>query len=160
MGRSGHDRVRGLTRYVADEVPEGAWLGAALRSELPRARLRSIVRDPAFDWSGVVVVEAQDIPGANHVAMIADDWPVLAADEVSHVGEPLALVAAPNAATLEAALAALTAELEPLEPTLDFERSDELLHPLSIQKGDCAAGLDAAAHIFEGTYRTGSQEQM
>jgi len=160
MGRSGHDRVRGLTRYVADEVPEGAWLGAALRSELPRARLRAIARDPAFDWSGVVVVEARDIPGSNHVAMIAEDWPVLAADHVGHVGEPLALVAAPSAAALGAALAAMTAELEALEPTLDFERSEELLHPLSIQKGDCTAGLAAAAHVFEGTYRTGSQEQM
>lgn len=160
MSRSAQDRVRGQTRYVADEVPEGAWVGGALRSTLPRARLLRIERDPAFDWSRVVVVEAAQLPAAKHVAMIAADWPILVERETHHVGEPLALVGAPDPHTLSEALAALRPVLEEREPELDFESSERTLHTLSIQKGDAAAALARAAHVFEGVYRTGSQEQM
>ena len=41
-----------------------------------------------------MVLTAADIPGANLVSLIADDQPALAAGEINHYAEPVALVAA------------------------------------------------------------------
>ena len=86
----GPDKVAGRTRYVADLRVEGAWVGAAVRSNVARGRVLGLDVDPAFAASGAVLVLPRDIPGANVVAMIADDQPVLAEREIEHFGEPLA----------------------------------------------------------------------
>ena len=70
----------------------GTLFGATLRSEVARGRLRGIEKDPSFDWTGVTVVTAEDVP-VNVVALIEEDQPVLASGDVRHAYEPLALVA-------------------------------------------------------------------
>ena len=61
--------------------------------------------DDAFDWSRVVVVTAEDIPGENVVSLIDDDQPVLVpvGGEIRHQAEPVALIAAADRATLREA---------------------------------------------------------
>jgi len=159
----GPDKVAGRTTYVADLAVPGAWLGGTLRSPVPHGRLQRIERDPGFDWSRVVLVGPDDIPGENVQALIVDDQPVLAHDEICHVGEPLLLVAAPDAPTLEAALAALRPVIESLPAQLDFETSEHVHKRIDILKGDPGAvfaQLPSGARVFEGSYRTDSQEQL
>ena len=67
----GPAKVLGLAAYVDDMVVPGALYGATVRSDVARGRLRGIVRDPAFDWSGVTVVTHEDIP-ADHVVALID----------------------------------------------------------------------------------------
>ena len=75
VGRSvprvdGPAKVAGTARYVDDLTRPGVLLGATLRSPVARGRLRGIRRDPAFDWAGVTVVTAEDVP-VNVVALSA-----------------------------------------------------------------------------------------
>jgi CO/xanthine dehydrogenase Mo-binding subunit len=159
LRRDGPDKVTGLARFTDDLVFPDAWFGLTVRSEVPHARLVRIERDPAFDWSTVVVVTAADIPGENVVALIADDQPALVADEIRHVAEPVALVAAPDLATARAARAALRVVAEPLPAVLDPLASDRAIHRFEIVRGDVEAALARADLVVEGTYRTGPQEQ-
>ena len=168
--RDAWDKVTGRTRYLADVDVPGTWYGGALRSTVARGRLRGIARDPGFDWSRVVVVEAADLPGDNCVAMVMDDLPLLADPDVTFVTQPLALVAAPDRDTLAAALAALTPDVEPLAPVLTPEAAlagdaviwgeDNVVCDYLIEEGDVEAALTAAPRVIEGEYRTGYQEHV
>src|SRR6266480_6790599 len=101
--REGADKVTGRARYTDDITVPGAWYGRTIRSTIARGAIRSITLDPAFDWSPVVVVTADDIPGDNVVQLIRDDQPVLAVREIRHREEPILLLAAPERDTLESA---------------------------------------------------------
>lgn len=164
------EKVRGETRYVLDRVPEGAWFGGAVRSPIAHGRVREIRLDPAFDFSRVVLVRSDDIPGENTVAMVERDMPCLAHDEVRYVGEPLLLIAAPDRPTLAAALAAVRVEVEPLPAVIGIESVAERtragdqgaddLYRLSITRGDVATAWDEADVIVEGDYFTAPQEHV
>ena len=152
--------MTGAARYTDDLVVEGAWFGLTVRSTEPHARLLGIDRDPAFDWSRVVVVTAADIPGENVVHLIHDDQPALVADEIRHHAEAVALVAAPDPATARAARAAIHLRTEPLPPVLDLLAAEEAFARYEITKGDLEAGFAEADRIVDGTYRVGPQEHI
>ena len=158
--REAPEKLTGRARYTDDLVFPGAWFGATVRSSEPHARLLGIERDPAFDWSGVVVLTAADIPGENVVHLIVDDQPVLAADVIRHHAEPVALVAAPDAATARAACDHIHLRTEPLPPVLDPFASDRVFARYEIARGDLEAGFAEADLVVEGTYRLGHQEQL
>src|SRR5213593_4845372 len=119
----GHDKVTGRALYVDDLRVPGVLHGRTVRSTIARARIKRVELDPAFDWSGVVVADHRDIPGENLVALIEDDQPLLAADEVRHAEEPILLLAHPDPERVEAATRAVRIEYEPLEPVLTIEDS-------------------------------------
>src|SRR5213596_1709244 len=116
--REGADKVTGRARYTDDLVVPGAWYGKTIRSTVARGTLRSITLDPGFDWSRVVVVTADDIPGENVVQLIRDDQPVLApkGGEIRHREEPILLLAAPDRAMLDEAARHIRIEYETAEP--------------------------------------------
>ncbi len=163
LRREGPAKLAGVARYTDDIVVPGAWYGATVRSGEAHARLLGIERDPAFDWSAVVLVTAADIPGDNVVHLMADDQPALATDELRHVGEPVALVAAADPGTARAARDHVRLRTEPLPPVLDPAASDGAFARYEIVKGDvdaAFAALAADAIVVEGVYRTGHQEQL
>src|SRR5678809_1470558 len=90
----GEAKVRGAALYVDDLAVPGALHGATVRSQVPHGILRAIRRDPAFDWSDVVLVTAEDIPGRNTILLIEEDQPALVplGGRIRHVDEPIALV--------------------------------------------------------------------
>ena len=106
--REGPAKLTGQALYADDLVFPGAWYGATIRSTEPHARLLAIELDPAFDWSKVAVVTADDIPGRNVVASIAEDQPILVpvGGEIQHQAEPVALLAAADRDTLREARSA------------------------------------------------------
>jgi CO/xanthine dehydrogenase Mo-binding subunit len=174
VGRSvpradGPAKVSGTARYVDDLTRPGVLLGATLRSSVARGRLLGIRRDPAFDWAGVTVVTAEDVP-VNVVALIEEDQPVLAWDEIRHAYEPLALVAAEDPVRLARALRALTPEIEPLPPVLtvadalarkaQIHGSDNIFATYRISKGDAVRAIARSPVRLSGTYRTPHQEQL
>ena len=75
--REGPEKLTGEAKYADDLVFPGAWYGATIRSTEPHARLLGIELGDGFDWSRVVVVTADDIPGENVVSLIDSDQPVL-----------------------------------------------------------------------------------
>ncbi len=158
----GRAKVTGRAGYVADLDVPGAWIGGTIRSDVARGALVAIDRDAGFDFARVAVVGIEDIPGENVQALIVDDQPILAR-EVRHWGEPLMLVAAPDVPTLEEALRALRPRIEPLPSIFDMEQSSQVFKSIAIDKGDVDAAFahaESGVCIFEGTYRTDSQEQL
>ena len=160
LRREGPGKLTGAALFTDDLVVPGAWYGATVRAAEPHARLLAIDLDPAFDWSTVVVVTAADIPGDNVVALIEDDQPALVADEIRHVAEPVALVAAPDPALATAARDAIHLRTEALPAILDPLAATGFCKTFEIAKGDPDAGFAAADLVLEGTYTTGYQEQL
>src|SRR2546426_133244 len=85
-------KATGRARYVDDLSRPGMLHGATVRSSIARGRIRRVVLDPTFDWTGVTVVDHRYIPGANVIALIENDQPCLAVDRVRHREEPIVLL--------------------------------------------------------------------
>ncbi len=158
--REGADKVTGRARYTDDLVFPGAWYGKTIRSTVARGRIREISFAASFDWSRVVVVTADDIPGDNVVQLIQDDQPALAAGEVRHQEEPIVLVAAPDRDTLEAAAAHISIAYDRLEPILDLDHARQVYSSIEILKGDIEQGLNSADLVVERRFTVGHQEQL
>jgi len=159
--REGAAKVTGAARYTDDLGVPGAWYGKTIRSTVPRGRIRSITLDPTFDWSRVVVVTADDIPGDNVVQLIRDDQPVLApkGGEIRHKEEPILLLAAADRGTLEEAARHVRIDLEPLPPVYALEEATEVFTTLEIRKGEVLEDLKDV-EVVERTFRVGLQEQL
>ena len=162
LRREGPAKLTGAARYADDLVFPGAWYGATIRSTDAHACFIALDLDPAFDWSKVVVVTAADIPGDNIVASIKSDQPILVpiGGEIQHHAEPLALLAAPDRATLRAARQAARARTEKLPAIFDPLASDHLFAAYELSAGDPDAAFSAADLVVEGEYRVGHQEQL
>ncbi len=180
IGRvDGDAKVRGTARYVDDLVLPNMWHGVTKRSDVPHALLKAITKGPGngetpFDWTDIVVVTAEDIPGRNTILLMEEDQPALVAvgQLIRHMDQAIALIAAPTRARAIAALAALQIEVEERPAVFTSEESlagtvqvygeDNIFKSFLIEKGnqDIEAQLAACAHVIEGEYRTGAQEQM
>jgi CO/xanthine dehydrogenase Mo-binding subunit len=162
LRREGPAKLTGDAKYADDLVFPGAWYGATIRSTDPRARFDGIDLDPRFDWSRVVVVTADDIPGENIVSLIDTDQPVLVpvGGEIRHQAEPCVLLAAADRATLREARHRIRLRTTRLPATFDPLESDQEFAHYTVERGDAAAAMDAAAVVIEGTYRVGHQEQL
>ncbi len=160
MRREGPEKLTGAALYADDLVFPGAWYGHTVRASDAHAELLGIELDPGFDWSQVVVLTARDIPGQNVVSLIADDQPALVEHEIRHQAEPVALLAAPDRATLRAARDHLQLRTRPLPAIFDPLQSTQEFAHFNVAKGDVERGLAEADLVIEGTYRVGHQEQL
>lgn len=165
-------KVRGTTRYVNDLVYPGLLHGVVVRAPVPHGILKAIVPDPAFDWKGITVATAADIPGINVVHMHDRTMPLLAeiGGEIRYRGEPVAVVAAKTyelaaeaAKRIRVDVAELPALLTLREAVAIFKATPAQLDTMQVQtieKGDLAKGFAAADEIVEAEYWAGHQEQL
>jgi CO/xanthine dehydrogenase Mo-binding subunit len=167
VGRSpprldGAEKVTGRAKYLDDLTFEGQLWGRTVRSTVAHARIGAVTLDPDFDWKGITVVTARDIPGDNVVALIEDDQPYLAEGLVRHREEPIALVACADRERLEAALTHVRVEYQPLPAVFDPRASDRVLKSYRVEKApeQLAQAFARAHRVVEGSYRTGHQEQL
>ncbi|HEX7171537.1 MAG TPA: xanthine dehydrogenase family protein molybdopterin-binding subunit [Candidatus Limnocylindria bacterium] len=162
LRREGPAKLTGTARYTDDLVVPGAWYGATVRSTEPHARYLGLELGDGFDWSRVVVVSAEDIPGDNIVNLIDTDQPVLVpvGGEIRHQAEACALIAAPDRATLREAKRHAHLRTERLPAVFDPLTSEREFAQYTIESGDAAEAMETAAVVIEGTYRVGHQEQL
>ena len=163
LRREGPAKLTGTALYTDDIVVPGAWYGATIRSTDAHATFDALELDPAFDWSKVVVVTAADIPGENVVSSIKNDQPILVpiGGEIQHHAEPLALLAAPDKATLREARQRARPRTTKLVGVFDPLASEHVFAQYTIQAGDdVEAALATADVVLEGEYRVGHQEQL
>ena len=166
----GRDKVTGLARYVDDMVLPGMLYGATVRSRISRGRIKDFTFGPGIDWKEFVIVSPRDIPGKNCIALIEDDQPCLADGLVSHLEEPLLLLAHPDRHLLPKAVEAVSVEYDPLPAIFSMEESEKLAQVIwgadntfksyLIEKGDVDAVWENADYVVEGEYTTGAQEQL
>ena len=170
LRKEGRDKVTGASKYIDDLSFPGMLHGATARSPVPRGRIRGIEFPAGLPWDEFTIVTARDIPGENCVALIIDDQPYLASECVNHAEEPVVLLAHPDRYLVEKARAAVRLDIEPLPAVFSLEDSlaekeiiwgaGNVFKSFLVEKGDVDAAWRDAAHITEGEYRTGAQEQL
>jgi CO/xanthine dehydrogenase Mo-binding subunit len=168
--KEGRDKVTGRARYVDDMSLPGMIYGATVRSNIPRGKIRKISFDAGIAWDEFVVVTAKDIPGRNCIALILDDQPCLADGVVNHPEEPILLLAHADRHLLRKAVEAVSIEYEEMPALLTMEESerqaeiiwgnDNIFKSYLVEKGEVDSIWERAAHIVEGEYFTGAQEQL
>ena len=168
--KEGLDKVTGRARYVDDMTLPGMLHGATVRSKIARGKVKKITFGSGIDWDEYVVVSAKDIPGRNVIALIQDDQPCLAEGVVNHPEEPVLLLAHPDRHKLGKAVEAVSIEYDPLPAIFSMEESerqveiiwgsDNTLKAFLVEKGSLDGIWEKAAHIVEGEYFTGAQEQL
>lgn len=164
------EKVTGRAKYVDDLRFPDMLYGATVRSQAARGRIRGIEFTGDLPWSEFTIVTANDIPGANCVALILNDQPYLADGVVNHREEPVILLAHPDKYLLEKARRAVKLDIEPLPPVFTMEASlsrqeviwgeDNLFKSFRVEKGNVDAVWSQAHAIIEGDYETGAQEQL
>jgi aerobic carbon-monoxide dehydrogenase large subunit len=116
--------IRGAGRYVADFLPARTLHAVVLRSPHAHARLRITDAEAARAMSGVhLVLTGQDVTDLGGlpcvaipegVSVSAPPYPILARDEVRHVGDAVAFVVAETVAQAKDAAEAIAIDWEPL----------------------------------------------
>ncbi len=159
-------KVTGLALSAGDLRLAGMLEAGLLRSPYPHARIVSLDVSPAFSVPGVrAVATYRDIPGRNLMGILVKDQPVLAAEKVRYVGEPIAAVAAENEEALQEGLRAIRVEFEPLPAVLSavealmpeapkVHEPGNLITEARIRRGDVDRGVAEADVVVEGEYRT------
>ncbi len=163
-------KLTGRERYLDDLPLEDFLWGMTVRSPVPRGRIAAIRFGRDVDWSEFVVVDHRDLPGPNVVYLIEQDQPVLAADVVRHVHEPVVLLAHPSRDMVRRAVRAVEIVVDPEPAVLDFRvppaseqiqyGTDNVLKHLTILQGDVERALARAPVLVSGTYETGAQEHV
>lgn len=167
IGRAdGPAKVRGDALYVDDIRPADCLYGATVRSPVPHGKLLGFTLDPDFDWDGIVVVSAEDIPAQNVVFLMTEDQPALAESIIRHVEEPVVLLAAPSRDRALEAVNHVKLNILERPAVLDAEKAenhavkiygeDNVFKRITIDKG----GQSTGGTVVEGTYRVGHQEQL
>jgi aerobic carbon-monoxide dehydrogenase large subunit len=170
--------LRGQGQYVADIVLPGTLHAALVRSPVAHARIRSVDLSRALVAPQVVyAISAAELvrmlpPAPDRQYLMPSKWraqvphkilsprqPLLVADKVRHVGEPLAVIVAETQHAAEDAAALAILDLEQLPPVLDPESAlaggatlvhesfgTNLIGEFTVGKGDVAAALARAPH--------------
>lgn len=119
-----YEKVMGTSPYADDLYLPGMLHGATLRAGRPHARILRIDTSRAETLPGVhAVLTAKAIPGTNRFGLITADQPVLCADKVRFVGDPVAIVAADTPRIAKKALELIQVEYEDLPPVLDVHQA-------------------------------------
>lgn len=163
----GPDKVTGQARYTADVAAPDALVGRIFRSPYAHAEILELDVDTARQLPGVVaVITGADCDKTYGVLPIAMNEYPLARGRVRYRGEPIAAIAAHDAATAERALGLIRLKVRE-RPGYD-EAADARaagatpLHdksPDNVQRevhhefGDVAAGFARADLVREETYR-------
>ena len=167
-----HDSAR---RHVAGEAvyiddmpePDGLVHIALGLSDRPHARLAAVDLAAVRAAEGVLAVfTAADIPGVNDISPThRHDEPILAAGLVEYAGQPIFAVAAQtrDAARRAARLAKISYEERPFALDIEAARSSGgamVTEPLTLSRGDAAAGLAAAPRRIKGRMAIGGQDHF
>ncbi len=125
--------ITGRTMWTENITLPGMLHLAILRSPLAHARITRVDCAPALAQPGVVAAfsgrDVADVQGSVPTAwpvtedLVTPPHPPIAVDEVCHVGEAVAVVAARSRAEAVDALAAIEVDYDPLPVVLDLERA-------------------------------------
>lgn len=153
--------LRGETCFVDDIVRPGMAHAAFVRSPHASASIRSISVPESADGL-IAVITAADLGGQLRTFPLtapegmevneAEAHPVLAADEVRYVGQPVAAVIAGSRALAEDAVELVEVDYDTRPAVLDARSSDLVLTRWSRRSDGVDAAFAAAAHIVRGRY--------
>jgi len=142
--------------FISDFSVPGMMYAVTIRSPIARGVLRGI-KCPALPFS-YQLITADQIPGKTYLA----DFPVpiLAGNELSYIGQPVAILAGPEAARLDEISSRIKLYTE--EGKAVFQDSnygeEDIIVKRSIAVGDTAKPQTENGKSIVGNYTTGTQE--
>jgi len=158
--------VRGEATYTDDIVePQGLLHLAVGLSPHAHADIRRLDLDAVRAAPGVrAVLTADDIPGENNCGPVLKDDPILAPGRVEYAGQAVFAVAATTVDAARKAVRLARVDYDALPPVLDIDEAVEkasfVLPSATLEHGDSAAAIAAAAHRLRGRCRVGGQDQF
>ena len=153
--------MRGAGCYIDDLAPPGLAHVAFVRSYHARARIVG-VHVPSSAPGLLRVLTAADLAGRARplpvivpegAEAIDEPHPILAADEVRYVGQPVAAVVAESRAQAVDAAERVEVEYEPQDAVVDPREAPETLMRWERSAGDVDGALAAAAHRVQARHR-------
>ena len=157
-------KIRGEAFYALDQPVQGVAHAVLVTSTIAAGRVRSIHREAAESWPGVLLVLT---PDNTPLLRAASSWtgeaparPEFRAlePEIHHAGQQIALVVAETLEQATEAALLLRIEYDTAPSIADFDAPEaeagEALPPLSIERGDAASALAASPIRIEAEYRT------
>jgi len=165
---SAHKHVAGTAIYIDDIAEPAGTLHAGLGlSTVAHGILKEVDLSAVAAAPGVIaVLTHEDVPGVNDISpSYMNDDPVLADGKVEFHGQPVFCVIAETReqARRAARLAKITYEELPAEIDiwdLDVATHRQVVTPLTLKRGDAAAGLEAAPRRAKGRMRLGGQDHF
>ncbi len=157
--------VTGKALYTDDLVMRTkdvlhAW---PVQATLAKARITRMDVEPAYTVPGVVrVLTAADVPGVNDAGVKHDE--PLFPDQVNFFGHAVCWVLGETLEAARLGASAVEVDYEPL-PALINVKEAIAAHEFqgaqpTVERGDLAAGLDAATHVFSGDFEFAGQEHF
>jgi CO/xanthine dehydrogenase Mo-binding subunit/aerobic-type carbon monoxide dehydrogenase small subunit (CoxS/CutS family) len=161
-------KARGKPVYADDLPARRPLIGKLLFSAHPHARILEVDVSQAEQAEGVaLVLTAKDVPGRNAFGLYVPQQPVIAQDEVKYLGDVVAAVFAETREQAERARNLISVAYEPLPPQLSATENLEpdapllhqgtennVVHHVSVRKGDAEAAFTGADVVVEGRYYT------
>jgi CO/xanthine dehydrogenase Mo-binding subunit len=191
VGRSvprleGEAKVTGTAEYVHNMRLPGMLVGKIHRSTLAHGRIRHIDVSAARELAGVhrvvTIDDVRKVVPSPFYGPAFHDQPILAAEKVRYVGEPVAVVLAADPHVAEAATQLIAVEYDELPAVYDEveamtsaaivhdelkpagtfpdlkhlkgKTNTNLALDFHLRRGDVAAAFAQAEHVFEHTFRT------
>ena len=154
------DKATGKALYTADYFAPDMLHVVLVRSLLAHGNLLGVQIPPLRE--GTYCYTAADIP-VNVLPSIMNDQPVLAAEKVRYMGEPVAIVAASTLEEAKSIAAQVKVDLEPLETVEDMQAALEPSSPCVFEtgnlcsefhseKGNIAEDFPQCAFVLEETF--------
>jgi nicotinate dehydrogenase large molybdopterin subunit len=164
--RGALDRLTGACMFSADYRLENPLVLRAVRSPHAHAEILAVDTAEASRHPGVVrIFTARDIPGKNLTGIINKDRPLLVADSVRFIGDPVALIAAETEEAAEKAADAVKVSYNVLPAIHDpvdalaagapkIHEKGNVLFRRPVVRGDAAAAFLSCAAVVQRTYKT------
>jgi len=158
--------ARGVSQYVRDiPVPQGTLYAAPVPSPVAHGKIARLDTEAAAAHGGIAAVfTARDIPGQNQIGNMVLDEPLLAADEVDYVGQPVALIIAESMAAAREARALIKLEVEPLPAVFDpreaYAQGSLIGIPRTFALGDVDKIWPSCHIVVVGRADSGGQEHI
>jgi xanthine dehydrogenase large subunit len=145
--------------------PEGLLYAAVFPSPLAHGKIKRLEVEKAKTGKGVIdIFTYKDIPGENQIGGIIQDEHLLAENEVSFIGEPLAIVIAESKALAKQAFKKIEIKFDPLPVTIDPRQAyakGKVIHPpRTFALGDVDGAWEKCDVIAAGRVDSGGQEHF
>lgn len=155
--------VTGKSVYVNDISASRMLFGRVVYSSEAHARISLLDTKAAAKINGVeAIITYKDIPGENQMGPVVDDELCLAEDEVTFIGQAIALIAAETEDAAIKAEKLIRIEFEELETILTLDeaisKNSLITPPRLIECGNVEESLKTSPHIISGVLETGAQE--
>ncbi|MCL5028154.1 MAG: molybdopterin-dependent oxidoreductase [Bacteroidetes bacterium] len=158
--------VRGESYFVDDLIiPEGTLYASIFYSPKAHGKILRLNLEEIKSLSGVKgIFTSDDIPGENQIGGIIPDEELLAKDEVTFIGQPIAIIVAESQTTAKLAREKIKIEIEDLPLIIDpreaFAKGELIIPPRMFSLGDVESAWKNCDIVVSGKAETSGQEHI